>query len=144
MVNRDLLAAKLALLDAHLARINDRVPPNASALREDQDALDIVAFNLMQSVQICSDISSHLISDEGWPIVRTLAEGFVRLREQGVLSVSTAEALGRAVGLRNVVAHGYAGIDVELCFEAATAGVADLRRFAQEVSAWAQRRTNPA
>lgn len=35
-----------------------------------------------------------------------LAEGFRRLAERKVIADSTAEALPRAVGLRNVVAHG--------------------------------------
>ena len=41
-----------------------------------------------------------------------------------------------AVGLRNVVAHGYAGIDPASVHAAATAGVADLNAFATEVAAW--------
>ncbi len=30
----------------------------------------------MICVQICADITSHLIADEGWLSARTLAEGF--------------------------------------------------------------------
>jgi uncharacterized protein YutE (UPF0331/DUF86 family) len=80
-----------------------------------------------------------LIADAGWPVARTLAEGFTRLQERGVLGPNTADSMRRAVGLRNVVAYGYSGIDVAVCFRAATVGLADIERFASEVSAWAER-----
>lgn len=136
MVNRDLLAAKLAELSVRVERVRKKVPSSSDALASDQDALDIVAFNLMQCVQICSDLSSHLIADEGWPLARTLGEGFSRLAEYGVISSGSAEAMRRACGLRNIVAHGYAGIDVPACYLAATAGIGDIERFAMEVSQW--------
>lgn len=91
----------------------------------------------MLAVQICADIASHLIADEGWPVAKSLADGFNRLAERGVLQPKTAEALCKAVDLRNVVAHGYAGVDPQLVFAAATRGVTDLEAFAREVSRFA-------
>lgn len=137
MVNKDLLAAKLTELADRIERVRSHTPESAEALRIDRDKLDLVAFNLMLSVQICADIASHVIADAGWPAARSLAEAFTRLNEQRVLSPAIAESMRRSVGLRNVVAHGYAGIDVEACFLAATSGLTDLQGFARAVSAWA-------
>jgi len=106
-------------------------------LRGDRDKLDLIAFNLMLSVQICLDIASHVIADAGWPVARSLAEAFTRLSEHGVISSEIAESMRRSVGLRNIVAHGYAGIDIDACFSAATAGVSDVQAFARAVSTWA-------
>jgi uncharacterized protein YutE (UPF0331/DUF86 family) len=110
-------------------------------LARNRDALDIVAFNLMFAVQSCLDVASHIIADEGWPPATTLASAFVQLRDGGVLDHETAEALGRAAGLRNVVAHGYAGIDVEKVHAAATLGLRDLEAFRAEVARWVQAQT---
>jgi len=96
-----------------------------------------VSFNLMLAVQTCADIAAHVIADENWPAATSLAAGFNRLGEQGVLSIATAAALCRAVGLRNVVAHGYAGVNAAMVHAAAIAGIADLEAFAREVAAWA-------
>jgi uncharacterized protein YutE (UPF0331/DUF86 family) len=136
MVNRDLLAAKLAELSERVARARKHCPATADALRADRDALDLVSFNLMLAVQTCADIASHLIADEGWAAVARLAEAFERLHEHGVIARETAQALGRAVGLRNIVAHGYGGIDAQVVHGAATRGVADLEAFAREVATW--------
>jgi len=43
------------------------------------------------------------------------------------------------VGLRDVVAHGYSGVDVAMVYAAATLGVADLQAFAAEVAGWLSR-----
>ena len=139
MVNRGLLAAKLAELADRVARVRARCPATAEGLTRDRDALDLVAFNLMLAVQSCADIASHIVADERWPAATTLAAGFQRLAEHGVIAETTAAALGRAVGLRNVVAHGYAGVDAALVHGAAVGGVTDLDTFAREVAAWSTR-----
>jgi uncharacterized protein YutE (UPF0331/DUF86 family) len=136
MVNRDLIAAKLADLADRVARVRRHCPVDAAKLGADGDVLDLVSFNLMLAVQICSDIASHIIADQGWPVARSLAEGFERLCNRGVIQQATSDALCRAVGLRNVVAHGYADIDVGMVHEAGTQGLGDLGAFAREVSAW--------
>jgi uncharacterized protein YutE (UPF0331/DUF86 family) len=141
MVNRDLVAAKLTELSDRVARIRAHAKATADELASDRDALDLVSFNLMLAVQLCADIASHLIADEGWPPAPNLAISFTRLEERGVLSGSTAEALRRAVGLRNIVAHGYQGADVGAIFQAATRGVADLEAFARDLARWVTARS---
>ncbi|MBX3269643.1 MAG: DUF86 domain-containing protein [Sandaracinaceae bacterium] len=140
MVDPDLVATKLSELSERVERVRSHRAPDAAALAADRDALDIVSFNLMLAVQTCADVASHVASDEGWPVARTLAEGFARLEEHGVLAAPTAAALKRAVGLRNVVAHGYARVDPELVHRASHEGLEDLSSFAREVSAWVRRR----
>jgi uncharacterized protein YutE (UPF0331/DUF86 family) len=136
MVDRHLAAAKLAELADRIQRIVAHCPASVDELRRDRDALDLVSFNLMLAVQSCADIASHLIADEGWPAAPNLAGGFNRLRDEGVISTTTADALCRAVGLRNVVAHGYAGINPAMVHAAGVNGVRDLDAFAKEVAQW--------
>jgi len=139
MVNRSLLASKLAELQDRMTRVRSHAPDSAERLAVDRDALDIISFNLMLCVQVCADVASHLIADEGWVSARSLAESFSRLEEHGVISAQTAGSLRQAVGLRNVVAHGYAQIDLDACFRAATTGLQQLNEFAKEVTRWAAR-----
>jgi uncharacterized protein YutE (UPF0331/DUF86 family) len=140
VVDRALLSAKLAELTDRTERVQRHCPATVEELRADRDALDLVSFNLMLAVQTCSDIASHVIADEGWPTAQSLASAFNQLRDRAILSPATAAALARAVGLRNVVAHGYGGINPAMVHAAATKGVADLEAFAHEVAAWAASR----
>jgi uncharacterized protein YutE (UPF0331/DUF86 family) len=136
MVNRNVVSAKLAELAVRVGRVRMHAKKTSDELAKDPDALDLVAFNLMVAVQICADVASHVIADAGWPAASTLADSFSRLHEHGVLSEESARALGRAAGLRNVVAHGYSGVDAKLVHVAGTDGVKDLDRFATEIAAW--------
>lgn len=140
MVDLDVLTAKLAELGDRIERVRQHRPSDAKALADDRDAFDLVSFNLMLAVQSCTDIATHLIADEGWPPARDLAEAFRRLHEHDVILRETSDALGRATGLRNVVAHVYAQADPELVFQAASTGLDDLERFSREVAGWARGR----
>ncbi|MBK6846986.1 MAG: DUF86 domain-containing protein [Proteobacteria bacterium] len=136
MVDRDIVAAKLAELSTRIERAGRHCPSSIAALAEDRDALDLVSFNLLLAVQSCLDLASHIIADEGWPPATSLAQAFRRLAEHRVLSPATATALAQAAGLRNLVAHGYSDVDVARIHQAATTGLADLRTFMHEVSVW--------
>ncbi len=120
MVDRDVVLAKLVELDDRIARVRSLCPASAAELTANRDTCDLVAFNVMLTVQSRLDIASHVIADEGLRPATTLADAFRRLAEHGILRRETADALGRAAGFRNVVAHGYA----------------DLEGFAREVAAW--------
>lgn len=143
LVRVDLLTTKLTELSRRIERVRANAPSTATELAANQDALDLVSFNLMLAVQSCSDIASHLIADEGWAAASTLAEAFVRLRDERVIDAAVAKSMGQAVGLRNVVAHGYANVDPTLVHLAATRGLADLEAFEQQVSAWLLKRIGP-
>lgn len=143
MVDQDVIAAKLGELADRVGRVRRHCPADAQALADDRDAFDLVAFNLMLAVQACVDIAGHLIADQGWAPAKDLAESFHRLQANGVLSRETADALARAAGLRNVVAHVYAQADAKLVFRAATSGLDDLERFGREVAAWIKGRGQP-
>lgn len=142
MVRQEIVRRKLAELDERAARVRAHRRASASELAADRDALELVAFNLMLAVQAACDLAAHVIADEGWTAPATVAECFTRLAEHAVITDSTAVALRRAVGFRNVVAHGYAGIDVGMTHAASTSGLADLDTFAREVATWLGARTS--
>lgn len=140
MVRLEIVQRKLAELDDRVARVRAHRRASRDELASDRDALDLVAFNLMLAVQAACDLAAHLIADEGWTAPASVAECFHQLAEHQVISAATAAALRRAVGFRNIVAHGYAGIDIAATHAASTAGLDDLDRFAREVATWLARR----
>ncbi|HEY0479638.1 MAG TPA: DUF86 domain-containing protein [Kofleriaceae bacterium] len=136
MVQLEIVQRKLAELDARVARVRAHRRASPAALASERDALDLVAFNLMLAVQAACDLATHLIADEGWTAPPTTADSFQRLAEHQVITTNTATALRRAVGFRDVVAHGDAGIDVAATYAASTLGLDDLDRFAREIASW--------
>jgi uncharacterized protein YutE (UPF0331/DUF86 family) len=136
LVDAKLVTAKLVDLADRVGRVRAHATSSADELASNRDALDLVAFNLMLAVQACADVASHVIADEGWTPAGALADSFARLEAHGVIRETTRDALARAVGLRNIVAHGYAGVDPVRVHAAATTGLSDLDAFAREVATW--------
>jgi uncharacterized protein YutE (UPF0331/DUF86 family) len=142
VVNANLVTSKLAAIAEQLTQVRKHRRASAGDLAADQDARELVAFNLMLVVQGCADIAAHLIADEAWAPAVNLSTSFRRLQEHGVITEATREALAKAVGLRNVVAHGYAGMNFTLLHEAASNGVDDISRFTREISIWLTTHSN--
>jgi uncharacterized protein YutE (UPF0331/DUF86 family) len=142
MVDLNVVAEKLKQLAQRIAKVRTLCPADLEELTD--DALDLVSFNLFLAVQTCVDLATHLIGDESWEPAATNREAFERLQEHGVISLETVRALRQAIGLRNVVAHGYGGVDPALIHAAARSGLPDLERFAMELSAWVEGRIGTA
>lgn len=127
--DRALLAEKGAAVERHLARVESRLPPDASTFRPSTDESDAVILHLWQAVQIVIDLalSACVALDAGAPA--TYAEAFQRLGDAGVVDGALASRLARAAGFRNVVAHAYERLDMARVHLAAREGPADLRAF---------------
>lgn len=136
MVDANVFSEKLKQLSRRLEKVRKHCPAIPEDFAADSDALDLVSFNLLLAVQTCLDLATHLIADERWAPAATAREAFERLEEHGVISKETVRSLRQAVGLRNVVAHGYGGVDPAQVHAAATRGISDLERFGAELSAW--------
>ncbi len=136
MVDANVVAQKLKEIYRRIERTRAVCPEDPEDLAADEDALELVSFNLLLGVQACIDLATHLIADESWEPAATAREALERLVERGVISSETLKALRKAVGLRNVVAHGYSGVDPMQIHAGAKTGLTDLERFATEVSAW--------
>lgn len=137
MVDFEIMTAKLAALDRHVAQVRKHSPLTADALRADQDRTDLVSFNLMLALQTCLDLAAHLIADQEWTPTAKSADAFARLEAHGVLTHATAGALSKAVGVRNLIAHAYGVVDLNKLHSASREGLSDLERFAEELSRWA-------
>lgn len=136
MVDVNVVAEKLKQLSLHIAKVRAHCPADPEELEENSDALDLVSFNLLLAVQICLDSANHVIAEEDWEPAATAREAFERLEERGAITRQTAGALRQAVGLRNLVTHGYAGVDPAKIQAAAKNGPTDLERFVSELSTW--------
>jgi uncharacterized protein YutE (UPF0331/DUF86 family) len=77
----------------------------------DFDLQDIVSLNLCRAVQLCVDLSAHLISDMDVPPPDIMGQTFDRLEQVGMLTKLLALNLKKAVGFRNIAIHNYDAIN---------------------------------
>ena len=65
----------------------------------------------------------------------TNRELFDRLAQHGWLSVELAATMGRMAGFRNIVVHGYGGVNLEIAKDIVEHRLADLTTFADAIRA---------
>ena len=136
----DVVVAKLATLAERLQMVRKHRLDSADAYVGNPEARDLVAFNLMLAVQAASDLAAHVVASEGLVPWQTIGNAFERVAQHGVITAELANQLRRAVGFRNVVAHGYTQLDLNSLHEASFRGAAQLEDFARQTAAWAHRR----
>ena len=124
------LAERIAAVERHLRRVADQLPDDPDALRPETPACDAVLLHLWQAVQITIDLALSWCVRAGLGAPPTYGDAFRRLAATGWLDAALAARLVRAVGLRNLVVHSYADLDLVRVHEAARTGPADLRAFA--------------
>ena len=127
--DRDVLAERTMVVQRHLQRVAERLPPSAADFRSATDASDAVILHLWQATQIVIDLAmaTCLAMNLGTP--SSYADAFRRLQSAGVVDAARGDRLVRAAGFRNVVAHACETLDMARVHEAATNGPADLLAF---------------
>ena len=138
-MNTDVIKTKLVSLQRCMERIRQKTPANAQQLAEDFDLQDILILNLQRAVQISIDIATSILADSP-AVPSTMAEAFLLLHRQGVLSEAVARKLAKSVGLRNIAVHEYTSLDWNVVYAVAHTHIEDFVEFGQEISAWVKSR----
>jgi len=138
-MDRDVILVKIESLERCLDRVQSKVPATAADLSEDLDAQDIIVLNLERAVQICVDISAHIIAELKVRVPMTMAESFERLVTVGVIDKKLRERMQKSVGFRNIAVHEYESIDWNIVYSIITKNLNDFRDYAAAVVDWMDR-----
>jgi uncharacterized protein YutE (UPF0331/DUF86 family) len=133
MVDRDVVAAKLAVIDRSLARIAE-----VRARRDELqpfDLDDITALNLQRAIQAAIGLASHVAATERLGLPDSAGAVFPLLAERGILDRDLAERLRRMVGFRNLAVHDYQEIDPKILEAIVEGRLGDLRELGARVVA---------
>jgi len=139
-MDRDVILVKIESLERCLDRVQSKVPATAAALSEDLDSQDIIVLNLERAVQICVDISAHIIAELKVPVPMTMAESFERLARAGVIDEKLMERMQKSVGFRNIAVHEYESINWNIVYSIITKHMNDFRDYAAAVVDWMELR----
>ena len=129
MVDRALLAAKIATIRDATARVRAMLPASAEIFIADRTAREVVTLNLFVAIQGCLDLATHWLADAGWNMPGTYADVFAALAEHAVIPRELAARLATAAAFRNLVAHQYGALDWRRTYALAASDVGDLDAF---------------
>ena len=134
MVDKTVLATKVAAVHDAVARIREVRPASVEEFLAQRTTREVITLNIFVAVQESIALATHWLADAGWEVPQTHGDVFAALAAHGVIDLALAERLRAAAGLRNLIAHQYAVIDFERVFAMAARDVDDLLVFCQELA----------
>jgi uncharacterized protein YutE (UPF0331/DUF86 family) len=134
MVDRAILADKVAAVRDAVARVREVLPPSREAFLADRTAREVVVLNLFVALQESLSLAAHWLSDAGLDVPQSYAQVFLRLGDRGILASDLAARLAAASGLRNLVAHRYGAVDWRRIHEIAATRLDDLLEFCETLA----------
>lgn len=133
MTDPELVAKKLALIETYVRELRTLARPEA--IEGDVRERRFAEHTIQIAVQACQDVASHIVSDERLGEPRTNQQLFELLRDAGWIDAELAATLRRAVGLRNVLVHGYFAVDPAIVRDVVENRLDDLLAFVSAVRA---------
>ncbi len=133
MVDKTLIGRKLERTEGYLKYIRQKKDPGISLFVRDRDLQSIILFNLIQAIQACIDIGSHIISDSEWETPSTQAEIFEILASGKVITRPLARKMIGMVGFRNRIVHEYKKAEMKIVHNVWKKHIADIESFCKAV-----------
>jgi uncharacterized protein YutE (UPF0331/DUF86 family) len=134
MVRPEIARQKIAGASARLEQAEALVARPREQFLADPQGRDLASFYLLLATQEAIDLAAHWVADAGWPAPPDASSTFDLLAQHGAIDRGLADGLRAAAGLRNRIAHGYAGVDHARLRDELAEGVATLRRFLPAVA----------
>ncbi len=134
MVDKALVAAKVASVRDAVARIRAVLPEDRAAFLGDRTAREVTVLNLFIALQDCLALATHWLADQGLDVPDTYADVFRRLGERGAVPADLAARLSAASGFRNLIAHQYGVLDWSRVHAIATERLGDLLEFCSQLT----------
>jgi uncharacterized protein YutE (UPF0331/DUF86 family) len=131
MVDKTVLAARIAAIRDAVARIRAVLPASVERFTVDRTSREVVVLNLFVALQESVSLAAHWLADEGLVVPPTYGEVFRSLGERGVVPADLAGRLAAASGFRNLVAHRYGALDWARVYAIASRDLEDLLTFCE-------------
>ncbi len=133
MTDPELIAQKLAFIETCVQELRTLARP-AEILHDVREAR-FVLHTLQIAIQAALDVASHIVSDARLGEPETNRELFDRLAQHGWVSADLAATMGRMAGFRNILVHGYGGLNLEVVRDIVEHRLADLLTFVTTIRA---------
>jgi len=129
MVKPEVVGKKLARAMAWLDDAEALLAQPAKEFLTNRKDRDLASFYLLLAIQECIDLAAHWVADAGWGSPDDAGSTFYTLANRNAMDRDLAKKLSEAVGLRNLIAHGYTLIDHSRLQKEFSEGVSALRNF---------------
>ena len=140
MINERLINDRLTYIDTTLARLKSRRSLSLEEFRTDVDQRDATLYQLQTCIEAMTDIVNHFVAALGLRKPRDRGDLFLILSEEDILDETLARRLAAAVGLRNVLVHGYLELVLDIVYQTIQEDLGDIEDFCRQIIVYLGRR----
>ena len=133
MVDKVLVFRKVASLDEYGKQVSEYSTITVDQYRSEWKTQRIVERTLQMMIELCADIASHIISDNGLRTPETYADTFRVLAENGIITSEQLAVMEKMAKFRNIVVHQYEVIDAEIVILVLRRHLSDFNQFRDSV-----------
>ena len=130
-MDKNIIFNKIESLRHCIERIKEKTPATPDELLENYDLQDIICLNLERAIQLCVDISAHIIAESNINAPTSMAESFKQLARLNFINDQIAQRMQKAVGFRNIAVHVYQDIDWQIVYKIIKENLSDFSEYAR-------------
>ncbi len=139
MIDRQVVESRIRYINAALTRLKKRRSLSFREFKSDEDQRDATLYQLQTCIEAMTDIGNHLVAALGLREPRDRSDIMVALGEAGIIPAPLAKRLAVAVGLRNILVHGYLELVLEMVYNTIQNDLGDVEAFCRHVIAYLDR-----
>jgi uncharacterized protein YutE (UPF0331/DUF86 family) len=110
----DVILNKVAFIERCLNRIREEVERNKNSWKGNFTIQDSILLNLQRACEASIDLANHVIKTRKLGIPQTSRDSFDLLLEAALIDPSLATKMKHMVGFRNIAAHEYQTLNLDV------------------------------
>ena len=143
MVDIEVIETRLKLLGDYIKDLQPFQKLSPDEYSQDGIAQAVVERKLQLAIQVCLDIGSHILSEEGFREPEDNKDVFVILEEEGIIPADFLGNLIKMAKFRNILVHNYVRIDHKVVYDILRENLKDFDRFSNHIVEFVERSRNP-
>jgi len=129
MTNIDVLENKISTVKKYLKILEGYQKYPQAEIENDINLRGALERYLYLAIQSTIDLAEGIIALKSLRKPSTMAENFVILKEESLISIELRDKLVQMTGFRNIITHDYAEINFDIVYEVLKEGMKDIEAF---------------
>lgn len=132
-VSKDLVEGKIDIIQRNLEFLGEYKHIDEEEFSDSFKDVQAVKYSLLESIEACIDIASHMISADNLERPESYTEMFEVLAKKEIIAKKLGEKLADMARFRNILVHGYAKIDNLKVLELVKEDLEDIEGFVGQI-----------
>ena len=139
MVDRELIIKKLQELNRYLKELEASKNISFDEFRSSIGKQWMVCHGIQLSIQSLIDVGNHILAALGENQIEDYSDIIDKLGERNILPPEFAQSIRGMVGLRNILVHEYARLNIKTIYDILQNQLEDFHKFTQHINQFLNR-----